>query len=567
MSRKSSIPPPDLEMRIRTLPENGRTRLSYTLHSPAGAAPFFHREIAGPTIQGNPKEYHAYLLQKLGNLAERLDVDRTQLLQTEIERKLISLGRQLWRDLFTPELRQAYRDLRSSVKTWLLVSDEPWIPWELTKPFDNSRPDDVLDDDFLALRFELTRWLAGDKPPALEMGVHRLAAIRTAEDLPQSGEELRILTDFAARVGVELVPQAPTSADDLLGFLETGGAEALHFLGHGQFIAHSPDDSPIPFPDGSLLRPGDLEGPLLTRIGQLRPLVVLNTCWGAQQGWTLTRIGGWAARWVGVAGCGAFVAPLWPVRDQAALAFTRTFYGALARGATLGQAGLEARRHLQETRPGDPSALAYVIYGHPNARALIGTTPEAEAPENPQLAPGARGDQYVPLKRKTFEEWIAGSAREQQAAARQQPLPAASTNLRLKRQFSDREKDQFVEETFEFMASFFESSLRQLEQQNPGVGTRFRRIDSDHFTVRIYVQDEKKSACRIWLPRAHIGDIAYFSDDSGNDNTYNAVLWVEDDGYAMWLNPGLQMFSSGRERLTAQEAAEYFWSMLMKWLQ
>lgn len=402
MQRKTT-PPPDLEMRVRTFPENGQTRISYTLHSPAGAASFFHREITGPTIQGNPKEYHSHLLQKLGNLTERLDVDRTQLLQTEIERKLVSLGRQLWRDLFPLELRQAYRDLRRSVKSWLLVSDEPWIPWELVKPFDDSRTDDLIDDDFLALRFELTRWLVGDKIPAREIGVHRLAAIRTAENLPQSGEELRFLTDLAAQTGIETMPQAPGSADDLLKFLETGGVDALHFLGHGRFIAESPDDSPIPLPDGSLLRPGDFEGPLLTRIGQDRPLVVLNACWGAQQGWTLTRIGGWAARWVGVAGCGAFVAPLWPVRDQAALAFTRTFYGALVRGATLGQAGLEARQHLRKTRPGDPSALAYVVYGHPNARVVLGDDQPAATPPESSIAAGSQED-YKPLvKPKGFK--------------------------------------------------------------------------------------------------------------------------------------------------------------------
>lgn len=380
---RTEAPPPDLEMRVRTLSENGRTKLSYTLHSPAGTAPFFHREIAGPTIQGNPEEYHSHLLQKFGNLDERLDVDGAQLLRVEIERKLASLGRQLWRELFSPELWHAYRDIRRFVKTWLLVSDEPWIPWELIKPFDASRPDDVLDDDFLATSFELTRWLAGDKVPAPEIGVRRLAAIRTTEELPQSGEELSFLTGLAARTGVEPISQAPVSVEELLGFLETSDAQVLHFLGHGQFQQKRPDDSTVPLPDGSIFRPNDLEGPLALQVGQTRPLVVLNACWGAQQGWSLTRIGGWSAHWVGLAGCGAFIAPLWPVRDKVALAFTRAFYDSLSQGATLGQAGLAARRRLREIRPGDPSALAYVMYGHPNARVLFGD----DAPDQQATVP------------------------------------------------------------------------------------------------------------------------------------------------------------------------------------
>ncbi|HEY2738101.1 MAG TPA: hypothetical protein VGK45_06815, partial [Thermoanaerobaculia bacterium] len=125
----------------------------------------------------------------------------------------------------------------------------------------------------------------------------------------------------------------------------------------------------------------------------------------------------------------------------------------------------------------------------------------------------------------------------------------------------------FIEETFEFIASFFERSLSQLEQETPGVGTRFRRIDSDHFSARVYVQDQRTSTCRIWLPKGHMGDIAYHSDDSASDNTYSAILWVEDDGYSMWFKPGLQMFSTGKERLNTQESAEYFWSMLIGRLQ
>ncbi|HKH44329.1 MAG TPA: CHAT domain-containing protein [Thermoanaerobaculia bacterium] len=386
----SEAPAPDLEMRVRTIPENGKTRLHYTLHSPSGKAPFFHREIAGPLIQGSPEEYHGQLLEKFGKLSERLDVDGSQLLRAEIERKLTALGYQLWRELFLPNLLDAYREARrSEVKTWLLISDEPWIPWELIKPFDASRKDEVINDDFLALRFELTRWLSGDKVPASAIGVRHLAAIRTTEDLPQSGDELSFLSDLSSRMGIEPMMQAPVSADDLLGFLESGNAEALHFLGHGVFQVERADDSTIPLPDGSTFRPSDLEGPLADRIGQAKPLVVLNACWGAQQGWSLTRIGGWAAHWVGVAGCGAFIAPLWPVRDKVALAFTQGFYGALAQGATLGHAGLKARQHLRETQPGDPSALAYVVYGHPNARVLFGESAPAAQDSDIANAPPA----------------------------------------------------------------------------------------------------------------------------------------------------------------------------------
>lgn len=42
-----------------------------------------------------------------------------------------------------------------------------------------------------------------------------------------------------------------------------------------------------------------------------------------------------------------------------------------------------------------------------------------------------------------------------------------SSNLRVKRSFSDHEKDQFREETFEYIARYFEGSLAELATRNP----------------------------------------------------------------------------------------------------
>lgn len=378
------VPPPDLEMRVSTTSESGRTRLTYTLHSPNGKVPFSHREIAGPALAGSPEDLQRRLLHKIEQLGLRQDVDGSGLLRVELDRKLKGLGRDLWRELFPAEIRHTYREiLRSSVRSWMIVSDEPWIPWELVKPYDDSRPEEILDDEFLALRFELTRWLAGDKTPAHHIAVRSLAVFRTA-DLPHSELEREVLMGIVrSRPALrDATPPRAGSASGLLRFLETGDAGLLHFIGHGTHDVAQADESGIPFPDRSVLRPTDLEGPPATRVGRIRPLVFQNSCWAGQQGWSFTLLGGWAARWVKVCGCGAFVAPLWPSRDKTALSFARTFYKALEQGATLGRAALEARQQVARERPGDPSALAYTVYGHPNARLWFGEIPsEVSSPE------------------------------------------------------------------------------------------------------------------------------------------------------------------------------------------
>lgn len=369
----SDILPPDLEMRVRTVPENGQTRLVYTLHSPTGVAPFVQHEIRGPILQGSPDSFHKYLREKIEHFGQRLDVEGEKILRADIERKLANLGWQLWGELFPPDFQSAYREIRRKVCTWMIVSDEPWIPWEMIKPYDDSRPEEIIDDDFLGRRFHLTRWLAGSKPPSGEIEIRRLATIVTDEAPPQSEPEGQHLAQLAVRSGVEDASISATSPNDALNLIQKGELHLLHFVSHGKFAAEEADESAIGFPNGLPLRPIDLDGPVRTRIRQDRPLVLLNACWAGQQGWSLTRTGGWATRWVQICECGAFVAPLWPVRAQAASEFAHVFYDALWRGATLGQAAQEAREHLRDTRPaGDPSTLAYTVYGNPNARVLFG---------------------------------------------------------------------------------------------------------------------------------------------------------------------------------------------------
>ncbi|MES1244285.1 MAG: CHAT domain-containing protein [Acidobacteriota bacterium] len=372
--------PPDLEMRIRIAIDD-RTRLRFILNSPNGRVALSHQEIEGPPLRRNPEEYQSHLLNKVEHLGKRLDVDGSGLLRPEIENKLASLGHDLWSELFSAELRAVYRDIiRPSVRSWVIISDEPWIPWELVKPYEEGGRGEPFDDDFLCLRFELTRWLAGGKPYVPQIIVRRLAVVHSAPDLHHASRE-RTLFDQMKETFPGLEVEAPRldSASYVLDFLTSAEFKLIHFIGHGTPMIAHPDEAGLPFEDGSTFRPADLHGPLATSLGQTRPLVFLNACWAGKEGWSLTRLGGWAARWIGVCGCGAFVAPLWPVRDQAAVSFAWSFYGALRDGATLGEAALAARQAVARERPSDPSAYAYTVYGHPNARVFFQESPAEDA--------------------------------------------------------------------------------------------------------------------------------------------------------------------------------------------
>ena len=146
-----------------------------------------------------------------------------------------------------------------------------------------------------------------------------------------------------------------------------------------------------------------------------------------------------------------------------------------------------------------------------------------------------------------------------------------SGNLRLRKTFTQLDKDSFLEESFEYIAEFFSNSLSRLSRQSPRIQGRFKRIDSRHFSAVVYRDGEDLSRCRIWYGsmQSFFNGIAYSDNDYGGDNSYNEMLSVSETDQGLFLKPLLTMVYSEnpKEHLTAKEAAELLWSLLVKPLQ
>ena len=374
----SYAPPPDLDLRVSVQLEVGQTVLSYTLHSANGAAPFHFQPAGQVIIRGSPEQYQERLIRAIEKLAQRRDVDDQPLTQEQVANKLQSIGHNLYAELFPAELRAAYRCFRGSVRTLQITSDEPWIPWELVKPYDSNDPDQVIDDDYLCLKFELTRWIAGGRGgagqvllPALTCiavkqapGHQPLSFVEQERDyLVQFVQSQTTLQDFSPAEATLAALEALMDASEPIGL--------WHFATHGDWEVEHANQSIVVLADGRKLRPTDLHGPRQTRIGRDRPLVFLNACRVGQQGWSLGQLGGWAAAWGDRCRCGAFIGPLWSVNDALACTFARTFYDALRDRNTIGQATQMARRAIQRINSSDATWLAYSVYAHPNARISV----------------------------------------------------------------------------------------------------------------------------------------------------------------------------------------------------
>src|SRR4029079_2511439 len=77
------------------------------------------------------------------------------------------------------------------------------------------------------------------------------------------------------------------------------------------------------------------------------------------------------------------------------------------------------------------------------------------------------------------------------------PNDIRSSNLRVKKTFTQREKDKFEREAYEYIEKYFENSLAELQTRNPDIETEFRRIDANHFTAVAYMNGSEASRCLI----------------------------------------------------------------------
>ena len=120
------------------------------------------------------------------------------------------------------------------------------------------------------------------------------------------------------------------------------------------------------------------------------------------------------------------------------------------------------------------------------------------------------------------------------------------------------------------MDRFFQGSLDELQKRNPGIETRFRRIDGNTFTAAVYRDGQKEAACTIRLGGGFGNGITYSNSDNMASKSFNASLSVEKDDQKLFLRPlgiahlGMADNKSARSH---EGAAEYFWSLFIEPLQ
>ncbi|GAB5560719.1 MAG: toll/interleukin-1 receptor domain-containing protein [Synoicihabitans sp.] len=174
--------------------------------------------------------------------------------------------------------------------------------------------------------------------------------------------------------------------------------------------------------------------------------------------------------------------------------------------------------------------------------------------------------QALPVENETSEEAASMTARP--TAVRSAPR---SSNLRLKKEFTEADKDRFLDDVFEHMALYFENSLAELQRRNPGIESRFKRNDANSFSAVIYREGNRIAECQIRnRGRGSVfSGISYSHEESSDGNSCNETLIVEADDYSLWMNPSFMtgIWKNVPEQLSEEGAAEHYWSLLIETLR
>ena len=352
----------DLTITIRYADRDGW--LAWTLDTP-------HTDVVHPTdeptlfrIGSKPEDFLRNVIAAIGAKEGKGAV------YTEV----LGLGQEV-AGVVPPVVWQAIRAVATKTgrpPTILLVSEEPYIPWELAVVEPALVPSLATAPPFLAAQARIGRWLQAvtlsdgrarpsPKPPMAKQVRTRVViwgdySKTEWPDLTEARDEANALIKDYGMVTVDPTNQAMF---DLLR--DRAGPDLMHFAVHGHWSEDGTDVNGIVLTDGETLEAPQISGRALDQA----PVVFLNACQvGAGQA-VLGQYSGIAAAFVQAGACGV-IAPLWSINDAVARGVAIEFYKRVAAGEAPSEVLRSSRSvFVDSSATTSATTMAYQFFGHP----------------------------------------------------------------------------------------------------------------------------------------------------------------------------------------------------------
>lgn len=309
------------------------------------------RAVPSKPIQGDLQTRLEAVIAELDLYARA----KSGLSESDAQQRIRIRGFELWRDLVPDEIKAAIFDHLDDITQLTIISDREIVPWELLYPQSTSGDE----PGFLVSLFPVNRWVMA-KPWTDRISLKQPMFVVPDNSPTQAADEV----DAISKALKTANPSTIRSRQQLLSSLTSPSFDLLHFACHNSFATGG--GSHIAFPDAPFA-PFDLALHAASQpLKGKSSLVFINAC--RTQGTTPTYTGfeNWAKNFLDL-GATAVIGTSWAVRDRTARPFAEAVYERLKAGDTLGQSVATARTRVSTTL-GDPTWLAYTVYGNPNAK-------------------------------------------------------------------------------------------------------------------------------------------------------------------------------------------------------
>jgi hypothetical protein len=289
---------------------------------------------------------------------------------TERIAALRGAGKQLFRaapDVFKKAFWELI-DSGSPLKYIAIVSEEPYVPWELMIPrrtLDGGIPQTL---SALGVGFAVGRWTSKDVATA-QQRISMTDSYVIAPKYPPN-RALPHAQDEAAYVMARFPgkPIEPVDFENIVRMFKAGGKTLVHFACHGS--SGVAGKQVIELENSKTLLSDVLLGvqEVETALREKQSFVFLNACEVGRGTPALSGVGGFAESFIDM-GASAVVAPLWSVKDGIAHEIALKFYDETLKNPQLSFAeiltGIRARAY--DPQIGEDTYAAYCFYGDPLA--------------------------------------------------------------------------------------------------------------------------------------------------------------------------------------------------------
>lgn len=358
-----NTPAADLTATIQ-LPEGQSGGLLWTFD----VAPNFKVELPATGIlyplAGSPREFADRLTTKMSELEGKTGT--YAFLSASAKTVAHAIPPVFWR-----LLRQVAAQTKSRVPTLQLLTQEPYVPWELAAFV--APLIDAESPPFLAAQVATARWIMGSVedprpayPPPAQLKAKRMAVVYgTYPQTANFGPLIDSVNEGKALVKKWKGTHLDASTKVLLTKLVKPGADVVHFACHGNFDQTGRLDG-LMMVDGTCLLPEQVSEMTFGR----RPLVFLNACQTGPGFLSLGDYAGMAQAFL-MAGSSGVIAPLWAIDDKVSGDIAKRFYQRVFDGDLPAEYMRQQRRHFRKSGRQEPRSatwMAYVFFGHPEMR-------------------------------------------------------------------------------------------------------------------------------------------------------------------------------------------------------